>query len=53
VVQPPAPRQLPEQDHVTLDQQEHTARTITSGVGLIGGAVMLLLLLVLCGRWLF
>ena len=44
---------MPAQNHPALDQQEQAARTITSGVGLIGGAIMLLMLLVLCGRWLF
>jgi hypothetical protein len=52
-VQPPPPRVIPAQDHPTLDGKEQTAETITSGVGLIAGAIMLVLLLVLCGRWLF
>ncbi|NNJ61537.1 MAG: translation initiation factor 2, partial [Dactylosporangium sp.] len=42
-----------QQDHAAVDHQEQTAATVTKGVGLIAGAVILVLLLVLCGRWLF
>jgi hypothetical protein len=53
VVQPAPPRQLPAQDHVRLDAEEHSARTLTLGVGMVAGAIMLVLLLLLCGRALF
>ena len=53
VVQPSTPRAIPPQEHSAIDDREQTAETITSGVGLIAGAIMLVLVLVLCGRWLF
>jgi hypothetical protein len=53
VVQPPAPRALPEQDLDGLDDAEQQARTLTYGIGMIAGAIMLVLMLVLCGRALF
>jgi hypothetical protein len=53
VYQPPPPRELPAQDLQRLDATEREARTVTYGVGLVAAAVMLLLLLVLCGRALF
>ena len=36
-----------------LDAQEREARTITYGIGMVAGAVLLVVLLVLCGRALF
>lgn len=53
VVTSPDPRVMPPQDHAVLDSQERVARTVTTGTGLICGALMIVLLLVLCGRWLF
>jgi hypothetical protein len=53
VVQPPPPRALPEQDLAGLDDAEQQARTITYGVAMIAGAIMIVLMLVLCGRELF
>lgn len=53
VVQPPAPRTLPAQDHSALDAQEQTARTLTLGIALLAGAVIVVLLLLICGRALF
>jgi hypothetical protein len=53
VVQPPPPRALPEQDLAGLDDAEQQARTLTFGVGMIAGAIMIVLMLVLCGRALF
>jgi hypothetical protein len=50
VVQPQPPRKLPPQDLATLDAQEREARTITYGIGMIAGAVLLVVLLILCGR---
>ena len=53
VVQPPAPRRLPPQDVPRLDAEEQAARTLTYGIGMVAGAIMLVLLLILCGRTLF
>ena len=52
-MQPPPPRELPAQDDQALDTQEREARTLTYGVGMVAGAVLLVVLLVLCGRALF
>lgn len=53
VVQPPPPRRLPDQDQARLDAQEQTARTLTYGVAMVAGAIMLILTLLVCGGWLF
>jgi len=53
VVQAPPPRELPKQDHAAIDDDEQTARTITYGVTMVAGSIMVLLLLVICGRALF
>jgi hypothetical protein len=53
LVQPPPPRPLPSQDTAALDAQEREARTITYGIGMVAGAVLLVVLMVLCGRALF
>ena len=53
VVKPPAPRALPPQDLLRLDTEEQAARTLTYGIGKVAGAIMLVLLLILCGRTLF
>lgn len=50
VVQPAPPRALPAQDHGWIDVQEAAARTVTYGVGLVAGAIMLVALFALCGR---
>jgi len=50
VVNPPTPRSLPTQDSAALDAQERSARTITYGIAMIAGAVLLVLILVLCGQ---
>ena len=50
IVQPEPPRMLPPQDLAALDAQEREERTITYGIGMIAGAVLLVVLLVLCGR---
>jgi hypothetical protein len=52
-VQPPPPRDLPPQDETVIDGQEREARTITYGIGLVAGAILLVVLLILCGRALF
>ena len=53
VLQVAAARRLPPQDDAVIDGQEHQARTVTYGVGMIAGAVALIVLIVLCGRVLF
>jgi hypothetical protein len=53
VLQVPPPRRLPPQDDAVIDAREHQARTVTYGVGMIAGAVAIVLLIVLCGRVLF
>jgi hypothetical protein len=53
LIQVPAPRVLPEQNLSGLDAEEKTARTTTYGVGMIAGAVLLVVLFILCGRALF
>jgi hypothetical protein len=53
VVQPAPARQLPAQDHERIDAEEAKARTLTQGMGIITGAVLLVLLFALCGRLLF
>jgi hypothetical protein len=49
-LQAPPPRQLPAQDLPALDAQEASARTMTYGIGLIAGAVLLVVVCVLCSR---
>lgn len=53
VVEPLPPRRLPAQDHGAIDEDEAKARTLTRGLGLLVGAVLLILLCALCGRVLF
>jgi hypothetical protein len=53
LIQVPAPRTLPAQDTGALDAEEKAARTTTYGVGMVAGAVLLVVLFVLCGRALF
>lgn len=53
MVQPPAPRQLPAQDITGLEEAERSARTLTYGVGMIAGAVLLVVMCLLCSRALF
>ncbi|HET6484098.1 MAG TPA: translation initiation factor 2 [Actinoplanes sp.] len=53
IAQPPAPRSMPAQDMDALDDAEGSARTVTYGVGLVAGAIVLLLLCLLCARVLF
>ncbi|HET6215202.1 MAG TPA: translation initiation factor 2 [Micromonosporaceae bacterium] len=53
VVQVPAARSLPGQDHNVLDAEERSARTLTYGIGLVAGAIMIVLFCALCGRVLF
>jgi len=53
LIQVPTPRSLPAQDSDALDAAERAARTTTYGVGMVAGAVLLIVLFVLCGRALF
>jgi hypothetical protein len=53
IAQPPPPREMPSQDIDALEESEGSARTVTYGIGLVAGAVALLLLCLLCGRLLF
>jgi hypothetical protein len=53
VVRPAPPRELPEQDLPALEQEERDARTLTLGIGMIAGAVVLILVCLLCSRALF
>jgi hypothetical protein len=53
VAQPAPPGTLPEQNHDRLDVEEQAARTLTTGIGLVAGAILLVLLLVICARNVF
>ena len=53
VPQPPPPRSMPEQDIDALDEAEGSARTLTYGVGLVAGAIALILMCLLCARAIF
>jgi hypothetical protein len=53
VAQPPPPRTMPAQDMDALDEAEGSARTVTYGVGLVAGAIALVLMCLLCARWVF
>jgi hypothetical protein len=50
---PPPPRTLPAQDHARIDLEEQAARTLTQGIGMVIGAIALVLLFVLCARGFF
>ena len=53
VAQPPPPRAMPAQDMEALDEAERSARTVTYGVGLVAGAIALILTCLLCARFFF
>jgi hypothetical protein len=53
ISQPPAPRALPAQDMDAVDEAEGSARTVTYGVGLVAGAIALILMCLLCARVIF
>jgi hypothetical protein len=44
---------MPAQDLDALDESERSARTVTYGVGLVIGAIALILMCLLCARALF
>ncbi|WP_239137954.1 translation initiation factor 2 [Actinoplanes regularis] len=50
IATPPPPRHMPAQDMDAIDEAEGSARTVTYGVGLVAGAVALILICLLCGR---
>jgi hypothetical protein len=52
-IEPPAPRSLAPQDLEAIDAGEKDARTVTYGIGLIAGAVFLVVSCLLCARALF
>ena len=47
------PRPMPKQDHGALDAAEREALIFTYGVGILAGAVLLVLLFVICARAIF
>jgi len=53
LIQPEPPRELPAQNLPAIDAREREARTVTYGIGMVAGAVLLIVLLILCGRVLF
>ena len=53
VAKPPPPRSMPGQDIDALDEAEGSARTLTYGIGLVAGAVALILMCLLCARVIF
>lgn len=53
VPQPPPPRVMPAQDMDALDEEERSARTVTYGIGLVAGAIALILMCLLCARVFF
>jgi hypothetical protein len=44
---------MPAQDIDALDEAEGSARTVTYGVGMVAGAIALLLMCLLCARAIF
>jgi hypothetical protein len=53
LIRVPSARTLPPQDDTVLDEQERSARTVSYGVGMVAGAIALIVLIVLCGRVVF
>ncbi|WP_370457782.1 translation initiation factor 2 [Actinoplanes sp. OR16] len=53
IAHPPPPRSMPGQDIDALDEAEGSARTVTYGVGLVAGAVGIILVCLLCARVFF
>ncbi|HEX2418357.1 MAG TPA: translation initiation factor 2 [Micromonosporaceae bacterium] len=50
VAEPHSPRPMPKQDHTAMDAAERDARTVTYGVGILAGAILLVLMFVICAR---
>ncbi|MEV0897908.1 translation initiation factor 2 [Actinoplanes sp. NPDC049802] len=53
IAHPPPPRALPPQDMGALDEAEGSARTVTYGVGLVAGAIAVVIICLLCARIVF
>jgi hypothetical protein len=53
VDEPVPPRVLPKQDTDRLDREEQAATILTKGIGIFAGAVLVVLLLILCGNFFF
>jgi hypothetical protein len=53
IAHPPPPRTMPGQDIDALEEAEGSARTVTYGVGLVAGAVGIILVCLLCARVFF
>ncbi|MEU4618719.1 translation initiation factor 2 [Actinoplanes sp. NPDC023801] len=53
IAHPPPPRRMPPQDFEALDEAEGSARTVTYGVGLVAGAIALIVVCLLCARIVF
>ncbi|MEV0395434.1 translation initiation factor 2 [Polymorphospora rubra] len=53
VVNPAAPRELPPQNQESIDADERGARTLTYGIAMVGGALLLIVICLLCSRVLF
>jgi hypothetical protein len=53
IAQPPPPRALPPQNMDALDDAEGSARTVTYGIGMVAGAIALILMCLLCARVIF
>ncbi len=53
MAQPPLPRALPTQDEAAIDEAESSARTLTYGIGMVAGAILLIVMCLLCSRLLF
>jgi hypothetical protein len=52
-MQPLPPRELPIQDLAGIETSERSARTLTLGVGMLAGAIALIMTCLLCSRLLF
>jgi hypothetical protein len=53
VLRPAPPRPMPKQDVERIEREEQAATILTKGLGIFAAAVLVVLLLVFCGRVLF
>jgi hypothetical protein len=53
VAEPPPPRDMPAQDLDAVAEDERSAKTMTYGIGLVAGAIALILMCLLCARAIF
>ncbi len=53
VAEPQPPRALPPQDLAAIDAAERSARTVTYGIGMVAGALILVAMCLVCSRLLF